>query len=241
MKAVFLSLLILLTVSIKAQDNEEKVIKFHPIQHSTLVIQYGDFYILVDPAGDIPKMKSFPTPDIVLVTHTHGDHLNPEALQSIKGSNTYIIGNEAAIDQLGYGISMHNGEKRNIKGIDIEAVPMYNLTEDRLRYHAKGDGNGYLINLGGEIVYIAGDTEDTKEVRSLKNIDHAFLPMNLPFTMTPEQAANAALAFKPKKVYPYHYSESDGFSDIEKFKKLLSKNPSIEVIFLDWYDKKEEN
>lgn len=213
-------------------------IKFFPIHHASFVIEYGQLTIFVDPASDLEKFQSYPTPDIILVTHTHGDHLNPELLSGLKAETTTVVGNKAAIDQLGYGLYLMNGEKKLVKGINIEAVAMYNTTEDRLMYHKKGDGNGYILNLGSERVYISGDTEDTKEVRALKGIDYAFVCMNLPFTMTPEQAASAVLAFKPKKVYPYHFNQGAGFSDIKKFKQLVTDGGATEVIIENWYPEK---
>jgi L-ascorbate metabolism protein UlaG (beta-lactamase superfamily) len=112
---------------------------------------------------------------------------------------------------------------------------MYNTTSDRLNFHPKSVGNGYVVTLNNERVYISGDTEDIPEMRSLKNIDYAFICINVPYTMTPEQAASAVLEFKPKHVYPYHYRQKDGFSNIGKFRELVSVNPNIEVIFLKWY------
>ena len=124
---------------------------------------------------------------------------------------------------------MANREKKEVAGIQVEAVPMYNLTEERLRYHQKGRGNGYLVTLGGKRIYISGDTEDIPEMRALKDIDAAFVCMNLPYTMTEEQAASAVKEFQPEIVYPYHYRGSD----MEKFKELVGE--AAEVRVLDWY------
>lgn len=237
MKTILTILFTALVLQLFASDD----IKIHPIQHATFFIEYGDLHILVDPAGDFERIKSFPTPDIILVTHTHGDHMNPELIYKIKGDNTTVIGNRDAINQLRYGIYMMNFEKKKVKGIGIEAFPMYNTTADRLNYHPKGNGNGYVLQFENERVYISGDTEDIKEMRELKNIDHALLCMNLPFTMTPRQAASAVADFMPKKVYPYHYSQKDGFASVEQFKELVQEacDSDVEVILLDWYDLKE--
>ena len=213
-------------------------IKFFPIHHASLVIEYGGLTIFVDPASDLEKFKTYPSPDIVLITHSHGDHLNPELLNEIRSENTNVVGNKTSIDQLGFGQYLMNGEKKMVKGVYIEAIAAYNTTEDRLIYHKKGDGNGYIISLGSERVYISGDTEDTKEMRALKNIDYAFICMNLPYTMTPEQAASAVIEFKPKKVYPYHYRQGEGFSDIKLFNKLVTEGSSTEVVLADWYNPK---
>lgn len=213
-------------------------IKITPVHHASLIIEYGQLTIFIDPASDIEKFNSFAEPDIILITHTHGDHLNPELINTLKSDKTSVIGSKAAIDQIGYGIYLMNGEKKIVKGVNIEAIPAYNTSEERLRYHPVGVGNGYVLNLGVERLYISGDTEDTKEMRALKNIDYAFVCMNLPFTMTPEQAASAVLEFKPKKVFPYHYSQDKGYSDIKLFNKLVTEGSSTEVVLLDWYNQK---
>ncbi len=218
------------------QKTEKTMIQIIPIHHATLMLKYIDLNILVDPSGDWNDFQSLPRPDLILITHTHGDHLNPELVGKLKSETTSIIGSKAAINQLGYGIVMENEETLTSKSVKIEAIPAYNTTEERKQKHERGVGNGYVLTLGKERVYISGDTEDIREMRNLTNIDHAFVCMNLPFTMTPEQAASAVLEFKPKKVYPYHYSQKNGFSDIEKFKSLVAENNNIEVVFLKWYN-----
>jgi L-ascorbate metabolism protein UlaG (beta-lactamase superfamily) len=238
MKISMLLLLVLICIKLNAQNLNEQQVKFYPVVHATMVIEYGNLTIFIDPAADIEKLRSFSPPDLILITHTHGDHLNPEMIEQIKSEETLIVGNKAAINQLGNGIYLMNHEKKFVRGIEVEAVPMYNITENRLHYHPKGDGNGYIITLGNERIYISGDTENTKEVLALKDIDHAFLSINLPFTMTPEQAASAVIKFQPKKVYPYHYSQGQGFADLEKFKTLVNESCSTEVVLLDWYPKK---
>src|SRR5690606_35682669 len=131
---------------------------------------------------------------------------------------------------------LSNGEQSSLKNVQIEGIPMYNLREEALKFHEKGRGNGYVLTLGGKRVYISGDTEDIPEMRQLKNIDIAFVCMNLPYTMTVESAASAVLDFKPKKVYPYHYRGTEGLSDVETFKTLVNQgDKSIEVVQLDWY------
>jgi L-ascorbate metabolism protein UlaG (beta-lactamase superfamily) len=133
-------------------------------------------------------------------------------------------------------ISINNDEAKTFDSFNIEAIPMYNLREEALKFHPKGRGNGYVFTFGDDRVYFSGDTEDISEMRALKNIDKAFICMNLPYTMTVESAANAVLEFKPKQVYPYHYRGTDGLSDVEKFKSIVSTaNSKIEVIQLDWY------
>lgn len=218
-----------------AQSGAEQKITFTPIRHATMVIQAPGTTIYVDPVGDIRAFDKFSRPDMILITDIHGDHLSPTVVNSLKQKKTIIVGPKAVTDKLKYGETLKNGENRTFGKVNIEAVPMYNLTKERLKFHAKGRGNGYVITANKKRIYISGDTEDIKEMRALKNIDYAFVCMNLPYTMTVEQAASAVLDMKPKVVFPYHYKGKDGFSDIHKFKRLVNKNKAIEVRILDWY------
>jgi L-ascorbate metabolism protein UlaG (beta-lactamase superfamily) len=211
-----------------------------PIYHASLILDWGKI-IYVDPAWDIDLYKDKPTPDLVLITDIHFDHLNVNVLKNLKGE-FLIIAPKAVYNELSDDLKqktkiLNNFEETNFKDFKILALPMYNLTPERLEFHPKGRGNGYLIEKENFRVYIAGDTEDIPEMRNLKNIDIAFLSMNLPWTMSVEQAASAVLEFKPKKVYPYHYRGEKGFSDINKFKELVEKeNKDIEVILVNWYE-----
>ena len=215
---------------------EPKVI---PIYHASLILDWGKI-VYVDPAWDIDLYKDKPSPDLVLITDIHFDHLNVDVLKSLKGE-FLIIAPKAVYNELTNDLKqktkiLNNFEEINFEDFKILALPMYNLTPERLEFHPKGRGNGYLIEKENFRVYIAGDTEDIPEMRNLKNIDIAFLPMNLPWTMSVEQAVSAVLEFKPKKVYPYHYRGEKGFSDINKFKELIEKeNKDIEVILVNWY------
>jgi L-ascorbate metabolism protein UlaG (beta-lactamase superfamily) len=208
-----------------------------PINHATFGIQWNKKWILVDPVGGAQRFSKFQQkPDLILVTDVHGDHLNADTLKAVAGENTKIIVPEAVKNQLPADLKsrvtvMANGEKKEAAGAQIEAIPMYNITAERLKFHSKGRGNGYVLTLGGTRFYISGDTEDIPEMRQLKDIDVAFLCMNLPYTMTVEQAAGAVAEFKPKIVYPYHYRGSD----LKKFKELLSSNKAIDVRLRDWY------
>jgi len=205
----------------------------HPVKHASFVMQWNGKTIYVDPVGGAEPYAGLPGPDVVLVTDIHGDHLNAETLAGMHG--TAIVAPQAAYDQAPDNIKnmittiMKNGDKVSVDDIGIEAVPMYNITEDRLKYHAKGRGNGYLLTLGDTRVYIAGDTEAIPEMLALKDIDVAFIPMNLPYTMTVEQAAEAVRTFRPAIVYPYHYRGSD----VGEFKRLVGD--ASEVRLLEWY------
>lgn len=233
----FLSIFFVVAVGLCfGQSTDKTKVQVQAIHHASMLITYNDLNIFIDPSGDWKDYEPLAKPDLILITHTHGDHFNPELVGKLRSEKTSIIGSKAAINQLGYGIVMENGETLTSKGIKIEAIAAYNTTEERKQNHERGVGNGYVLTLGNERVYISGDTEDIREMRNLKNIDHAFVCMNLPFTMTPEQAASAVLDFKPKKVYPYHYSQKNGFSDIEKFKSMVAQDKNIELIFLKWYN-----
>lgn len=210
-------------------------LEFHPIKHATFVIQSKAATIYVDPVGDLKLFDKYPKPDIILITDIHRDHLNKEVVDKIKQPDTLIICTEDVEKQLKKGKILNNGENLNHNGIIIEAIPAYNLTPERSKFHPKGRGNGYIISISGKIVYISGDTEDIPEMKSLENIDYAFVCMNLPYTMTEDQAASAVLAFRPKVVFPYHYRGKNGFSDIEKFKTTVEKAGHTQVKLLTWY------
>lgn len=209
---------------------------FTPIQHATFVIQTTDGTIFVDPVGEASSFAPFGTPDVILITDTHGDHLAPDVILGLSKDETTVIGPRAVIDELGTGVILANGDTTTVGKIRVEAIPMYNLTEERRRFHEKGRGNGYLVTATGKRIYISGDTEDVPEMRALTDIDYAFVCMNLPYTMTVEQAADAVLDFAPAVVFPYHYRGKGGFSDLEKFERLVGENDSIEVRLLDWYE-----
>jgi len=215
-------------------------ITFTPIQHATFVLEWKGRIIFVDPNGGADKFKSFGKPEMILITHAHGDHFNKETLTGLDLSNAELIAPEAVTGDLGdlkfnkvTTVDIYGGVART--GIRVEAMPMYNLPDDETSRHKKGWGNGYVITIGGTRIYISGDTEDIIEMRMLQNVDYAFVCMNLPYTMTVEQAADAVLEFKPKVVYPYHYRGSNGFSDVNKFKELVGADPGIEVRLRNWY------
>ncbi len=198
------------------------------IGHGTLVIGWKDKTIHVDPYGKVADYQALPPADLILVTHHHGDHLDPGAIESVGNDKTKIILTEKCAETMKKGIIMKNGDVQHVLGITVEAVPAYNLVHKRpdgSPFHPKGEGNGYVLTIGKTRIYIAGDTENTPEMKSLKDIDVAFLPMNLPYTMTPEMVADAAMAFKPKVLYPYHY----GKTDPSRLVDLLKGTKGIEI------------
>lgn len=198
------------------------------IGHGTLMFTFSGKIIHVDPwtrAADYSKM---PKADIILLTHEHRDHLDLKALDLIRTEKTQVVLTEKCANRVEGGIVMNNGNVKTVGGLRIEAVPAYNIVHMRSEgapFHPKGVGNGYVITFGDKRIYVAGDTENTPEMKKLKDIDIAFLPMNLPYTMTPEMVADASKAFRPKILYPYHY----GKTDTSEIVKLLKDVPGIEV------------
>ena len=219
----------------------EEAILIQPIQHSAFAITWNAQHILVDPHGDSELYTSLPVAELVLITDIHGDHLDTTTLRALDLTKTKLIVPQAVMELLPVDmreqcIVLANGAKADVMGIGIEAIPMYNMPDPNDPRHPKGRGNGYLLSLGDKRVYISGDTEDIPEMRALTNIDIALVCMNLPYTMTVDQAASAVLAFKPKVVYPYHFRGEDGFSDVERFKQLVDQgSDDIEVRLMDWY------
>lgn len=191
-----------------------KQVEILPLMHASIRIKFDGKEIEIDPVGKMGTRtvdySKFPKADLILVTHEHYDHYDPEAIKKLTKADTIIITNERVHDMLGYGTALKNGGSLNLEnGIKIEAVPAYNTTEDRLQFHPKGRDNGYILDLDGLRIYIAGDTEVIPEMKKFKNIDIAFLPCNLPYTMTPEQFIEAAKLIHPKVVYPYHFGTTD--------------------------------
>ena len=198
------------------------------IGHGTLMCTHGDKVIHIDPVGSEADYTKMPKADLILITHEHGDHLDADAVKALEKESTKILLTEACRSRLGRGTVMKNGDKKTVFGLTIEAVPAYNLVHKRgngTPFHVPGSGNGYILTIGGKRLYIAGDTENIPEMDSLKDIDIAFLPMNLPYTMSPEMAAEAARRFRPSILYPYHY----GSTDPELLVKLLKDMPEIDV------------
>jgi len=189
--------------------------------HGTLMFTFGDKVIHVDPWSRLADYSKMPKADIILLTHHHGDHLDLKAVELIRTEKSQVVLTEKCADRVKGGLVLRNGDATAVEGLKIEAVPAYNMLHMRSKgvpFHPKGVGNGYVITFGEKRVYVAGDTENTPEMKKLRNIDIAFLPMNLPYTMTPEMVADAAKAFKPKILYPYHYGGTDTLEIIELLK-----------------------
>lgn len=211
---------------------EKGPVRLTIINHASMMIEGGGKVIHVDPVG-ANRYEGLPAADLILITHAHGDHTDPAAVKRLRKEGTLILGPEAVAKKLEGVTVIRNGEKREFGDWLIEAVPAYNLKRGPSPgtfYHPKGEGNGYVLNFGGIRAYIAGDTELIPEMKDLKGVDVAFLPMNLPYTMTPEEVAEAAKILMPRMVYPYHYRGAD----LAALQKAL-QGTGIEVRVRDWY------
>jgi len=212
-------------------------LNIYPVSHASFIIKTADAVVYVDPVGGTEMYAGFPAADLIIVTHHHGDHFEAHSLEGLIGDSTLLITNPKVSELLTGRLklranAMGNGDKKDALNIGVEAVPAYNTTKDRLTYHPKGRDNGYILSIDGARVYVASDTEAVPEMRALKDIDIAFVPMNNPYTMEVNQAADGVLEFAPKTVYPYHHRGSD----INEFEKLVNAGgKAISVVKADWY------
>lgn len=222
-------------------ETSKGALTIQPLNHATMALTWQGKTIYTDPNGGAKTFEGVAAPDLIIITDIHGDHFNPETLQAIDASKATLIVPKAVADKLqeplkSKAIVMANGETKSQLDISIAAVPMYNLPESADSRHPKGRGNGYVLTFGNKKVYLSGDTQGIPEMRQLKNIDVAFICMNLPYTMDINEASQAVLEFKPKIVYPYHYRGQNGLSDTQAFKKLVSdKNKNIDLRLRNWY------
>ena len=199
--------------------------------HASLMLKAGDTVIFIDPFSRMADYSKLPKAKIILVTHSHRDHLDPAAVNQIRQGNTKVLCAKSCLADLPGAAVMANGDTLTLDGgIVITAVPAYNIQHKRpdgTPYHPKGEGNGYLIRFGGKRIYVAGDTENTPEMKALEKIDIAFLPVNLPYTMDAEMVIDAVKALKPAILYPYHYAY--GTSDLENLKRLMKEISGTEL------------
>ncbi|NJD22331.1 MAG: MBL fold metallo-hydrolase [Melioribacter sp.] len=237
MKNLISIIILLLTVNILIAQNSFQTdiiktsdgdLKITFVGHGTLIFEFKNVVTHVDPFGRLADYTKLPKADLILITHEHGDHLDPKAIESITMADTKLFCNEASLLKAVEGTVLKNGEKTSYKEIKIEAVPAYNIINKRETgeaFHPKGNGNGYVLTFANVKVYIAGDTENVPEMKNLKGIDIAFLPMNLPYTMTPAMVADAVKMFNPKILYPYHY----GNTNVNDIVRLLKDKKDCEV------------
>ena len=191
-----------------------KTVKIHALVHASMRIEYEGKEIQIDPVAQLGEKTidytAMPKADYIFVTHEHHDHLDEKAIGMLTKDNTQLITNPRCAEMLGYGTIMANGDRLQLADdITVEAVPAYNITEGHQQFHPKGRDNGFILTLDGLRIYIAGDTEDIPEIAVIHDIDIAFLPCNQPYTMTVDQLVRAAKVFKPKVLFPYHYSQTD--------------------------------
>jgi L-ascorbate metabolism protein UlaG (beta-lactamase superfamily) len=212
-----------------------------PIEHASFILEWGDEVVYFDPVGELADYERYPRPTMIMITDIHGDHFNKDIIGALLADGIDLITPVVVRDALPTDVAsratvMANDETITVRDFTITAVPMYNLPGEREQFHKKGQGNGYLLEREGVRVYNAGDTAGTPEMKAMQDIDIAFVPMNLPFTMDINEAAEAVLAFAPKVVYPFHYRGREGMSDVEEFKRIVTEaNPAIEVVLADWY------
>lgn len=238
---ILVSLLALVTVCAiaHAQDSGDSSsiktsqgdLKITVLGHGTLMFSHNGKIIHVDPWSKQADYSKLPKADLILVTHEHQDHLDMDAISKITKPETKMVTNQKCAEKLPNATVIRNGDLATVAGLEIEAVPAYNLVHKRDNgqpFHPKGSGNGYIITFGDKRVYVAGDTENTPEMKALKNIDVAFLPMNLPYTMTPEMVADAARSFKPKQLYPYH----TGPNEVKKLTDLMKDTRDVTIVYM---------
>jgi L-ascorbate metabolism protein UlaG (beta-lactamase superfamily) len=228
------------------ETKTEKDFKLQVVSHASFVMQLGGLVVYNDPVGGAAQYASYGTPDLLLLGHDHPDHLDVNTLTALVGEKTVIVAPKVVYDKLPMELQektalMANGDMHEVSDASITAVPMYNLPEAPDAFHVKGVGNGYVLQSSSSRVYIAGDTDGIPEMFEIGPVDYAFIPMNLPYTMTVEDAATAVLKLAPGTVYPYHYRGKDGLSDVEKFARLVKEgNPDIKVELLNWYPEESE-
>ena len=245
--SIFCLMLLSFTTGLAQRPTADKIetskgpLTIQPLNHATMALTWQGKTVYTDPNGGAKTFEGVKAPDIIVITDIHGDHFNPETLQAIDASKATLVVPQAVADKLpdalkGKAVVLANGQTKTINEISIMAIPMYNLPESSDSRHPKGRGNGYVLTFGGKKVYISGDTSGIPEMKALKNIDVAFVSMNLPYTMDIDEAAQAVLAFKPKIMYPYHYRGQNGLSDTEAFRKMVNdKDKNIDVRLRNWY------
>lgn len=237
MKKIITSVFLILFVGVSfAQNNfETDTIKTSAgnlritfIAHGTLMFEFNNKVIHADPVSRYADYSKMPKADLIVVTHHHGDHLDKSAIDLIKKDNTDLVLTKLCKDKIEEGTILNNDREKTFQGINVKAVPAYNLVHMRDNgepFHKKGECNGYVLTFGNKKVYVAGDTENVPEMKNLSGVDIAFVPMNLPYTMTPEMAADAVNMLNPKIFYPYHF----GNTNVNELLELLKDKKDMEI------------
>ena len=221
-------------------DNLPEIIA---ISHASAVVEWDEATVFVDPVGEQSQYAPYGTPEIVVITHIHPDHLSVDTMIGMLSRETVVLAPQSVIDELPLMIANNTispfeaGTTQEVLGISFTAIPAYNTRPEAQQYHPRARGDiGVVMEVAGTRVYFSGDTEGTPEMLALENIDTAVVAMNLPFTMGVEDAAQAVATFSPRVVIPYHYRSPDGFSDLDEFERLLSGlNSTVQVERKDWY------
>jgi len=203
-------------------------LKINFFGHGSIGFEYAGRFVYVDPVAEYADYSALPKADLILVTHEHGDHLDTGAIEALYKEGTVGFGSKTAVDASGYEdyapgeLVIAHGDLRKLDYVTVEAMPAYNTSPEKANFHPRARlHNGYVLTFGGVRVYVAGDSEPTPEMLALRDIDIAFLPVNLPYTMTEEQAAQAVRAIRPRVFYPYHYGGTGHKTDLDKLRRLI--------------------
>lgn len=240
---ILLALPMLVSAQVDAFTTSKGILEIKPVHHGSFWMRWNNLVIAVDPYGGANRYEAMGAPNLILITDIHGDHLDSSTLIKLNLTKATIVAPAAVQEKLKTFLPaetkiqvLANNDSVELAGVHVKAIPMYNLTDSASARHPKGRGNGYVVRLGGKRVYISGDTDDIPEMRSLQRIDIAFVCMNPPYTMDINKAASAVLAFKPAVVFPYHFRQPQGFSDVKAFLNLVKTgNPEIDVRLREWY------
>jgi L-ascorbate metabolism protein UlaG (beta-lactamase superfamily) len=240
---IVLTMLVAATGNVLASRPPDNLPEIIAISHASAVVEWDEANVFVDPVGAQSQYAPYGTPDIVVLTHIHPDHLSVDTMIGMLARDTVVLAPQSVIDVLPLMIANNTirpfeaGTTQNVLGITFTAVPAYNIRPEAQQYHPRSRGDiGVVMDVDGTRVYFSGDTEGTPEMLALENIDTAVVAMNLPFTMGVEAAAEAVATFSPRVVIPYHYRSSDGFSDLDEFERILADlNPGVRVERKDWY------
>jgi L-ascorbate metabolism protein UlaG (beta-lactamase superfamily) len=240
---IIFTMLVALGENLLASRPPENLPDITAISHASAVVEWEEATVFVDPVGAQSRYAPYGTPDIVVITHIHADHLSVDTMIGMLARDTVVLAPQSVIDVLPLMIANNTirpfeaGTTQKVLGITFTAVPAYNIRPEAQQYHPRSRGDiGVVMDVDGTRVYFSGDTEGTPEMLALENIDTAVVAMNLPFTMGVEAAAEAVATFSPRVVIPYHYRSSDGFSDLDEFERILSDlNPAVQVERKEWY------